>query len=85
MGGFCLEAELARGRSVTNGVNPSYIRKEKYRPATTPAAPMSRSGYPPWILKRGGVESSGRRLISSIGKTKRIAFFFCKKKIFSKF
>ena len=26
----------------------SYIRKEKYRPTTTPAAaPMSRSGYPP--------------------------------------
>ena len=31
---------------------------------------------PPWILKRAGVESSGRRLISQIGKTKRIAFFF---------
>ena len=36
----------------------------------------SRSGYPPWILKRAGLESSGRRLISSIGKTKGIAFFF---------
>ena len=49
---------------------------------------MSRSGYPPWILKRGGLESSGRRLISSIGKTKRIAFFyffFWRKNIFSKF
>ena len=32
-------------------------------------------GTTPWILKRGGVESSGRRLISSIGKTKRIVFF----------
>ena len=40
----------------------SYIRKGKYRPATTtttPAPPVSRSGYPPWILKRGGLESSG--------------------------
>ena len=25
---------------------------------------MSRSDYPPWILKRGEVESSGRRLLS---------------------
>ena len=30
---------------------------------------------PPWILKRAGLESSGQRLISSIGKTKRIEFF----------
>ena len=36
----------------------------------------SRSGDPPWILKRAGLESSGRRLISSIGKSKGIAFFF---------
>ena len=37
----------------------------------------SRSGDPPpWILKRARLESSGQRLISSIGKTKRIAFFF---------
>ena len=35
-----------------------------------------RSDHPPWILKRGGLESSGQRLISSIGKTKIIAFFF---------
>ena len=46
----------------------------KYRPATT-TPPVSRSGYPPWNLKSGGVESSGRRLISSFGKTKRKAFF----------
>ena len=39
---------------------------------------MSRSGDPPWILKWAGLESSDRRLISSIGKTKRIAFFFGK-------
>ena len=32
--------------------------------------------HTPWILKRGGLESSGWRLISLIGKTKRIAFFF---------
>ena len=54
----------------------TYIRKEKYRPATTPAAaatPMyvTLTG-PPWILKWAGLESSGQRLISSIGKTKRI-------------
>ena len=45
----------------------SYIRKGKCRPATTPTptpTPPSRSGYPPWILKRGGLESSGRRLNS---------------------
>ena len=42
---------------------------------------------PPWILKRGGVESSGRSLISSIGKAKRIALFFFlpRKKYFQKF
>ena len=31
---------------------------------------------PPWILKRGGLGSSGQRLISSIGKNKRILFIF---------
>ena len=31
---------------------------------------------PPWILKRCGLESSGRILISSNFKTKVIAFFF---------
>ena len=46
----------------------------------------SRSGDPPWILKRGVLESSGQRLISSIGKTKRIAsLFFGKKNIFKIF
>ena len=30
---------------------------------------------PPWILKGAGMDSSGQRLISSIGKTKRLAFF----------
>ena len=65
--------------SLVELVSKSYIRKEKYRPATTPvasAAPMSCSIYPPWILKWAGLESSGRRLISSIVKTKIIAFFF---------
>ena len=43
----------------------SYIRNEKYRPptnTTTPTTPNppSRSWYPPWILKQGGLESSGR-------------------------
>ena len=38
---------------------------------------QSRSGYPPpWIPKLGGLESSGRRLISLNGKTWRIDFFF---------
>ena len=32
-------------------------------------------GTPPWILQQDGLESSGRRLISPIGKTKRITFF----------
>ena len=41
---------------------------------------MSRLGYPPWILKQGGLDSSGQRLISSIGKTER--FFFLAKKTF---
>ena len=35
--------------------------------------PSSCSGYPPWILKQGGLESSGQRLISSNGKNKIIA------------
>ena len=35
-------------------------------------------GTPPWILKRGGPESSGQQLISSIGKTKIIALFLAK-------
>ena len=50
--------------------NPSFVLR------------MSRSNYPPpWILKRGWLESSGRRLISWNGKTKRNAFsFFATKK-----
>ena len=59
-------------------LHTSYIRKENYRPATTPAAaPAAAPMYvtlrgPPWILKGSGLESSGQRLISSIGQTKRI-------------
>ena len=58
-------------------IDLSYIRKEKYRPATTTpatatATAVSRSGYPLWILKRAGLESSGRILISLNGKTKRV-------------
>ena len=49
-------------------VSISYIRKEKYRPATA----LTYSGYPTSILKQGGLESFGQRLISSIGKTKII-------------
>ena len=36
----------------------AYIRKGKNRPATTTLTP-SRSGDPPWILKQGGLKSSG--------------------------
>ena len=35
---------------------------------------------PQWILKWVGLESSGQRLISLNGKTKRIAFFAMRKK-----
>ena len=41
---------------------PTNIRKEKYSPATTTpttSTPPSRSGDTPWILKQGGLESSG--------------------------
>ena len=50
------------------GDNP--IHKD-LRPSPPPPPP-SHSGDPPWILKRGGLESSGQELISSIGKTKII-------------
>ena len=62
---------------IRSKLQKSYIRKGKCRTATTTPT-QSRSGQPPWILIRGGLESSGRRLISSMGKIKRIAFFFCK-------
>ena len=38
--------------------------------------------HPPSILKRGGLKSSGQRLISSNSKTERIAFFQQKKNSF---
>ena len=66
--GFCLVE--SKSHDFHPHVCASYIRKEKYRLATTPAAAAaaaaapSRSGDPPWILKRGGLESSGQRLIS---------------------
>ena len=34
------------------------------------------SGYLPWILKRGGLVTSGQRLIALNGKTKRIKFMY---------
>ena len=38
--------------------NNSDIRKVKYCPVNNTAAPhVSRSGYPPWTLKHGGLES----------------------------
>ena len=42
-------------------------------------------GPPPWILRWGGRDSSGQRLISSNGKTKKIAFFLRGKIFFEKF
>ena len=33
---------------------------------------LSRSGDPPWILKRGGLDNSGQRLISLKGITQKI-------------
>ena len=56
----------------------SYIREEKYRPATATTTAvyvcMSRSGYPPRILKRGGLESSSQILMPANGETKRFCF-----------
>ena len=55
----------------------SSIRKAKCRPATptTTTPTPSRSGYPSWIQKRAGLESSGRIVSSLYWITKRIAFF----------
>ena len=50
----------------------SNIRHNDFR---APSVRRNAQGTPPpWILKRGGLESCGQRLISSIGKTKIIAF-----------
>ena len=38
------------------------------------SCPSSRSGDPPWILKRVGLKSSGQRQISLNSNTMRIAF-----------
>ena len=73
---WCLEILSDLIIWTSRSLNPK-IRKGKYCPTTTTTATaVSRSGDPPWILKRAGLESSGQRLISSIGKTKGIAFPF---------
>ena len=61
------------------------IRHEDFRPLSLVLRSFVRNA--PWILKRGELESSGQRLISSFGKAKGIAFFFFfeKKKIFKIF
>ena len=62
-------------------IKASYIRHKDFRPFVRNAQGT------PWILKRGWLESSGQILISSIGKTKIIAFFsyfFWAKKIYFK-
>ena len=64
------------GICLTIGFLLFYFRHKDFGPSSV--CP-SRSGYPPWNLKRGGLESSGQRLISSIGKTKRRALFFFNK------
>ena len=39
------------------------------------AYPLIKNQLCPWILKQGGLKSSGRRLISLNSKTRRIVFF----------
>ena len=56
----------------------SYIRKEKYRPATTTAVYVTLR-LPPLDSETGGLESSSQKPISSFGETKK------EKKNFSKF
>ena len=41
---------------------------------------LSCSEYPPWILKLGGLEISGQRLISRLSKLREWPFFWRKKK-----
>ena len=62
-----------------NSVIVSYIRHKDFRSSVRPPS-LSGSGYPPWILKRAGLESSGQFASSEYWKTKRIAFFFSAKK-----
>ena len=40
-----------------------------------PSSVCNAHGSPPWILKRGGLESSGRIVISFTGKIRRMVFF----------
>ena len=62
-------------------LRPSFVLDERIssvllRPSCSVSTSPSRSGASPWIQKRGGLESTGRRLISAFGKTKRIEFFW---------
>ena len=57
---------------------PFNIRHKDFR-----ACVLLRNACATWILKRGGLDSSGQRLISLNRKTKRRAFFW-RKNIFSK-
>ena len=75
----CLDKQWVQTCSSLTVLNPDFlsnIRNKDFRACM--CAPLSRLGYPPppWILKQGGLESFGQRLFSSIGKTKRIAFYF---------
>ena len=62
-------------QNILSAKKESNIRHYNFRPAATLAFVMLRVP-PPWILKRGWLESSGWIPISSIGKTKGIALFF---------
>ena len=45
---------------IARGYLLSYIRHEDFLRPSVVLRPPSGSGYPPWILKRAGLESSGR-------------------------
>ena len=53
-----------------------FKKKQHFILKKTGGFPSSAQGTPPWILLQAGLETSGHILISSIGKTRRTAFFF---------
>ena len=64
----------------TKFLNKIYKSNTRLKDFPAPPFCLSRSDHTPWILKQGGRESSGQRIISSIGKTKKIALFSVFKK-----
>ena len=71
---------LRTGWNGSGNVNPISDMRISFLRLSSVHLPSRSEDPPPWILKQAGLESSGQRLISSIGKTKRIAFFFRPKK-----